>query len=142
MKFIAAGLFIAFLSISGQGQPDNRVHFACTAVTPIKLLKCQTTLGFSNLRILFDDRRYASGAEFARKAQVGDLWWPGGPDTIVVTLAADNIRQERREYRLTGNSEIHTSAMTLEADDAVYHSDTGEIESHGNVRVKPAGGAH
>jgi hypothetical protein len=35
----------ACLSISAQDQPDNRVHFACTAVTPLKLLKCQTTLG-------------------------------------------------------------------------------------------------
>jgi len=138
MKLLAVGLWIACLSISAQDQPDNRVHFACVEVTPLKLLKCHTTLGYDN-HVIADDRWYASGADFARHAKIGDPWWPVGGGAIVLTLAADDIRQEQRRYILTGHAEIHTTMMSLAADDAVYHSDTGEIESRGSVRVKPTG---
>jgi len=136
-SFTAILLCMACAVVSAQDQPDNRVHFACVAVTPMKFLKCHTTFGYDNLHILADDPRYTSGADFARHAQVGDHWWPSGPDPIVVTLAASDIHQEGRVYRLTGNSEIHTTAVTVLADDIVYHSDTGTFELLGNVRVTP-----
>ena len=57
------------------------------------------------------------------------LWWPGrSKDLIVVTFAADGIQQDARVFRLHGNAEIHTATQVVEAADAVYHSDTGEIE--------------
>ena len=45
-------------------------------------------------------------------------------------------------WRLKGDVQIATkgqtqdSGMIVKADEAVYHSDTGEIEPLGNVRVK------
>lgn len=113
--FTAIPLCTACASISAQDRADNRVHFACVAVTPMKLLKCHTTLGYDNVHVPADDRRYTSGADFARQAKVGDRWWPVGGGSIVVTLAAS----------------------VVESDDAVYRADTGEVEAHGNVRVKP-----
>jgi len=139
MKFLAAGLiFVVFAGVSAQDQPDNRVHFACTAITPLKLLKCHTTLGYDNLHVLAEDSRYTSGADFARHARVGDQWWPVGGGTIVVTLAASDIRHDDRIYTLTGQAEIHTTTMDIEADDAVYHADTGAVEARGDMRVKPS----
>jgi lipopolysaccharide assembly outer membrane protein LptD (OstA) len=38
--------------------------------------------------------------------------------------------------QLRGDVEIKTQRMALYADEASYHEDTGEIEAHGNVRVK------
>jgi lipopolysaccharide assembly outer membrane protein LptD (OstA) len=142
MKLFAAGLLcVACLSISAQDQPDNRVHYACTAVTPLKLLKCPTTLGPNARRRLNSaDPPYRSDEDFARRARVGDPWWPGkSNDLIVVTFAASGIQHDARVFRLQGNAEIHTAAQTVEANDAVYHSDTGKIEAHGHVRVKPVG---
>ncbi len=141
MKFLAAGLWIACLSISAQDQPDDRVHYACTEVTPLKLLACQTTLGpIAARRLLGGDPQYRSSEDFARNARVGDPWWPGKSNYVVrVTFAASDIQQDAKLFRLQGKVEIHTSIQVIEADDAVYHSDTGEIESRGNVRVKPVG---
>lgn len=141
MKRFAAGFFcIACLAISAQDQADNRVHYACTAVTPLKLLKCQTTLGPRAGRELIQaDPPDRSVEDFARRARVGDKWWPGNSnDLIVVTFAANEIQQDSRTFRLQGNAEIRTATQVVEAGDAVYQSDTGEIEAHGDVRVKPA----
>jgi hypothetical protein len=138
MKLFVAGLLcVACIAISAQDQPDNRVHFACTAVTPLKLLKCQTTLGPQAGRQLINaDPPYRSVEDFARRARVGDPWWPRkSNDLIVVTFAASGIQQDARVFRLQGNAEIHTATQVVEAADAVYHSDTGD----GDVRVKPAG---
>ena len=133
MKLLAAGLLcMACLSISAQDQPDfhafdGRVHFACAAVTPLKLLKCQTTLGpEAGRRLLSADPPYRSVEDFARRARVGDPWWPGkSNDLIVVTFAASRIQQDAKVFRLEGNAEIHTATQVVDADDAVYHSDRG-----------------
>lgn len=134
-------LALVCLTISAQDQPDPRVYYACTAVTPLKLLKCQTTLGPEAGRRLISagaDRPYLSVADFAMHARVGDAWWPEkSTDLIVVTFAASTIEQDARVFHLEGKAEIHTAAKVVEADDVVYHSDTGEIEAHGDVIVKP-----
>jgi len=39
--------------------------------------------------------------------------------------------------RLTGNVEMTTKGVTLQADEADYHCGTGEIEPRGNVVLKP-----
>lgn len=140
MKFFVAGLLcIGCLAISAQDQPDNRVHYACIAVTPLKLLKCQTTLGPRTGRQLINaEPPYRSVEDFARRARVGDPWWPGkSNDLIVATFAASEIQQDARVFHLHGNAEIHTATQVVEAGDAVYRSDTGEIEAHGDARVKP-----
>jgi lipopolysaccharide assembly outer membrane protein LptD (OstA) len=137
--FVACLVCLGCFAISAQDRPDNRVHYACTAVTPLRLLKCQTTLGPQAGRQLINaDPPYRSVEDFARRARVGDPWWPGkSKDLIVVTFAASGIQQDARVFRLQGNAEIHTATQVVEASDAVYHSDTGEIEAHGDVRVKP-----
>lgn len=116
-------LALACLTISAQDQPDNRVHYACTAVTPLKLLKCQTTLGPEAGRRLISagaDRPYRSVADFARNARVGDAWWPEkSTDLIVVTFAASAIQRDAEVFHLEGNAEIHTAAQVVEADDVV-----------------------
>ena len=106
----------------------------------MRLLKCQSTLGpDSARRLVTDDPLYRSAAEFARKARVGDRWWPArSNDIVVVTFAASSITSKPKVFRLQGKAEIHTPTMALEADEADYHLDTGEIEAHGNVRVTPA----
>src|SRR5665213_4363158 len=97
MKLFAAGLLcVACLAISAQDQLDNRVHYACTAVTPLKLLKCQTTLGPQAGRQLINaDPPFRSVEDFARRARVGDKWWPAtSNDLIVITFAASEIQQD------------------------------------------------
>ena len=76
MRIFGIGLLCAAcFAISAQDLPDNRVHFACTAVTPLKLLKCQTTLGPKAGRELIQaDPPYRSAADFARRARGGDPW--------------------------------------------------------------------
>ena len=39
--------------------------------------------------------------------------------------------------RMKGNVEIRTETMVITADEADYHSATGEIEPRGAVRIKP-----
>jgi lipopolysaccharide assembly outer membrane protein LptD (OstA) len=39
--------------------------------------------------------------------------------------------------RLTGNVEVTTKGVALQADEADYHCGTGEIEPRGNVVLKP-----
>ena len=41
--------------------------------------------------------------------------------------------------RLTGNVEISSKGVTLQADEADYHCGTGEVEPRGNVLFKPLG---
>ncbi len=136
--FTATLLGLACASLFAQDSLDNRVHFACVSVTPKNFLKCHTTLGNDNLHVVAEDKRYSSGADFARHAKVGDTWWPVGGGKIVLTMAALDIRHDDTGYQLTGQSEIHTTTTTVTADNAFYHSDTGEIEATGNVRVTPA----
>ena len=141
--FTVMMLSIVCASVFAQDPVDNRVHFACVSVTPQRFLKCQSTPGNNNLHVLGEDKRFTNGAEFARHAHVGDTWWPVGNGKIVLTMAALDIRHDEKGYatgaiyRLTGNVEIHTPAISVFADGAVYHAYPEEIEAHGNVRVKP-----
>jgi lipopolysaccharide assembly outer membrane protein LptD (OstA) len=74
--------------------------------------------------------------EFARTAKVG-RWWPEEHGSIVVTFMASRIDSDQNVFRLKGNAEIATSAAIVQADEADYHWDTGEIDARGNVHVKP-----
>ncbi len=116
---------------SAQNEADTRVHFGCVPI-PLRFLICHTTLGNDNVRQVAEDRRYTSGADFARAAKVGDTWWPVGNGKIIVTMAASDIKHgPANTYELTGGAEIHTTAIDVLSDDAVYHADTGEIETRG-----------
>jgi lipopolysaccharide assembly outer membrane protein LptD (OstA) len=73
---------------------------------------------------------------FARTAKV-DQWWPEERDQIVATFKASRIDSEFDVFRLTGNAEIATGVVIVQADEADYHWDTGEIDARGNVHVRP-----
>ena len=74
--------------------------------------------------------------EFARTAKVG-RWWPDGNGNVVATFEATHIETDPTIFRLKGNAEITTAVLIVQADEAEYHWDTGEIEARGNVHVKP-----
>lgn len=52
-------------------------------------------------------------------------------------LRGNIITREGVLVRLRGEVEIKTDSVTVRADQAVYHKDTGEIEATGNVRIAP-----
>ena len=57
-----------------------------------------------------------------------------------VIAIADNLEWIDRNaclIRLTGNVEVSTKGVTLQADEADYHCGTGEVEPRGNVLFKP-----
>jgi lipopolysaccharide assembly outer membrane protein LptD (OstA) len=72
---------------------------------------------------------------FARTAKV-DQWWPEERAQIVATFKASRIDSEFDVFRLKGNAEIATGVVVVQADEADYHWDTGEIDARGNVHVK------
>ena len=139
MRLLAAGLAcLICASASAEDQPDDRMHYACAAVTPQRILKCQSNIGPNAARrFLTADKRYTSAEDFARHARVGDQWWPEGAGPIVATFAASGIQLDSDGFRLRGKAEIHTTTLGIEADELDYHRGTGEIEARGNVRVKP-----
>jgi lipopolysaccharide assembly outer membrane protein LptD (OstA) len=49
---------------------------------------------------------------------------------------ADSVKNEGGLVRLTGNVRITTATFMLYADSAEYRPATGEIEPHGNVKVR------
>jgi lipopolysaccharide assembly outer membrane protein LptD (OstA) len=62
----------------------------------------------------------------------------GFEDQLVVTSTnLEWIDHNSGLIRLTGNVELRTKGIILEADEADYHLGTGEIEPRGNVALKP-----
>jgi len=53
-----------------------------------------------------------------------------------VKISANAQVVEGSMLHLNGNVEITATGFLLQADEATYHTDTGEIEAHGNVRMK------
>ena len=53
-----------------------------------------------------------------------------------VTIKAEHQEKDGALIRCRGQVEIATGNTLLRADEADFHSDTGEIELRGNVRVK------
>src|SRR6202023_2058457 len=53
-----------------------------------------------------------------------------------VAITADRQEKDGALVRCRGQVEIATGNTLLRADEADFHSDTGEIELRGNVRVK------
>jgi lipopolysaccharide assembly outer membrane protein LptD (OstA) len=74
--------------------------------------------------------------QFARTAKVG-RWWPEERGPIVTTFMATRINSDQNVLQLRGDAEIATSTVIVQADEAAYHWDTGEIDARGNVHVKP-----
>lgn len=53
-----------------------------------------------------------------------------------ITITAEHQEREGALARCRGQVEIATGNTLLRADEADFHSDTGDIELRGNVRVK------
>jgi lipopolysaccharide assembly outer membrane protein LptD (OstA) len=53
-----------------------------------------------------------------------------------IAITADRQEKDGTLVRCRGQVEIATGNTLLRADEADFHSDTGEIELRGNVRVK------
>jgi hypothetical protein len=56
-----------------------------------------------------------------------------------IAITADRQEKDGALVRCRGQVEIATGNTLLRADEADFHSDTGEIELRGNVRLKIAG---
>ena len=120
MKLLPVGaLSIAYFLVVARAQAPLE-RWACLSID-----KCQRS---------GDPRPEAQ--EFARAARIG-RFWPEEHGNVIATFMADRIRSDERVFRLNGNAEIITSTVTVKADEADYHWDTGEIEARGTVRVKP-----
>src|ERR1700733_6076128 len=112
MRQVALGL-VWIVCFSGLAQDRRQVErWACLADK-----KCQQS----------NDSK-PEKQEFARTARVGQ-WWTEENAPIMATFAASRIESVGDVVRLTGNAEIATSAVVLEADEADYHWDTGEIDA-------------
>jgi lipopolysaccharide assembly outer membrane protein LptD (OstA) len=125
MKLLPLGILLiaAFPAATQKGSAQDQAQFerwACLSSS-----KCQ----------LSGDARPET-QEFARTAKVGRLW-PEEHTNIIATFRAGRIDSDQNVFRLRGNAEIATTTVTLKADEADYHWDTGEIEARGSVHVKP-----
>jgi len=125
MKLLLMGILLiaAFPAVTQKGIAQDQSQFerwACLSSS-----KCQRS----------GDARPET-QEFARSAKVGRLW-PEEHTNILATFRAGRIDSEQNVFRLRGNAEIATPTVTLTAEEADYHWDTGEIEARGSVHVKP-----
>ncbi len=68
--------------------------------------------------------KLAAASEAAR-----ENWIPG--------VTAQSIQHDGEVMHLKGNVKIVQEKVTIAADEADYHLDTGEIKPRGNVRVTP-----
>ncbi len=57
------------------------------------------------------------------------------PSAIVT---ATELKQDGEVFALKGKVQLRTDTFTLEAEDVVYNHETGEVEAHGDVRIKPS----
>jgi len=120
MKLFALGFaWIAYFPSITQDQTPF-VRWACLSST-----KCQQS-----------NDPHPEKQEFARSAKV-DRWWPDEHGSIVATFMATRIDSDQNVFHLRGNAEIATSTVIVQANEADYHWDTGEIDARGNVHVKP-----
>ena len=55
-----------------------------------------------------------------------------------VQVKAESILENSGIIHLKGTVEINLGTHTLLADEAEYNQDTGEIQAHGDVRLKPS----
>ncbi|MBZ5678291.1 MAG: hypothetical protein LAP61_28975 [Acidobacteriia bacterium] len=87
---------------------------------------------------------FASSAFAQDRPAALEISGSGGQTTYI---KANNIQRDdadKATLRLKGNVQIahksgpQDSGTILKADEVIYHSDTGEIEAQGNVRVKLA----
>ena len=53
------------------------------------------------------------------------------------TVAAVSVAHEGEIFHLKGAVEIRTDTIVLRADEATCNHATGEIEAHGDIKVKP-----
>jgi lipopolysaccharide assembly outer membrane protein LptD (OstA) len=65
--------------------------------------------------------------------------FPKGSGGMSGVLNLEWIDRNACLIRLTGNVEISSKGVTLQADEADYHCGTGEVEPRGNVLFKPLG---
>jgi lipopolysaccharide assembly outer membrane protein LptD (OstA) len=56
------------------------------------------------------------------------------PEAIVIAVSAAH---EGDIFHLKGDVEIRTDTLLLKADEATYNHATGEIDAHGDVKLKP-----
>jgi lipopolysaccharide assembly outer membrane protein LptD (OstA) len=62
----------------------------------------------------------------------------GRPAIPAIRLAAKSLEQSGGIVYLKGSVEINLPLHILLADEAEYDQDSGEIQAHGNVHLKPA----
>jgi len=125
MKLLPMGILLiaAFPAVTQKGIAQDQTQFERWACLSAR--KCQRS---------GDPKPEAQ--EFARTAKIG-RFWPEEHATIIATFRAGRIDSDQNVFRLRGNAAITTATVTLTADEADYHWDTGEIEARGSVRVKP-----
>jgi len=61
---------------------------------------------------------------------------PNGPNVGFAASSIERHQPDLNVLELTGNVEIRSKDMILQADRATYDQNTGEIKPSGNVRVK------
>ncbi len=120
MKLLALAIaWIVYFPCIAQNQTQTE-HWACLSSS-----KCQRS-----------NDPQPEKQEFARTAKVG-RYWPEEHGAIAVTYEDTRIDSDQDVFRLRGNAEITTNTLIIQADEADYHWDTGEIDSRGNVHIKP-----
>ena len=67
---------------------------------------------------------------------VGNAQTNSSVATTNLSIAAESIERQGSVLLCRGRVEITTDTMVLHADEMDYHSDTGEAEVRGNVRMK------
>ena len=120
MKLFALGIAWIACSLSIAQNQTPFVRWACLSST-----KCQKS-----------NDPQPENQEFARSAKVG-RYWPDKHGSIFATFMATRIDSGQNVVHLRGNAEIATNTVIVQADEADYHWDTGEIDARGNVHVKP-----
>ena len=96
----------------------------------------------ASLPMLGQDRSKGPGVENQIFHKAGRYRIETSKATDQVVATANDLEWIDRNaclIRLTGNVEVSTKGVTLQADQADYHCGTGEVEPRGNVLFKPLG---
>jgi hypothetical protein len=86
-----------------------------------------------------DQQRSVPGYNFYVYGKVGSYRITAFEDRLIVTATSmqrvGDLGNPACLFKLTGNVEIRTNDVIVQADEADYHCSTGEIEPRGNVHV-------
>ena len=134
MKLLAAGLCLTLLPLVGQ---DNEQAASRRMAVTETLSFLEEQAALAQQQAADAAKRAADIAQSLERAKQAvaleaarENWFPG--------VTAQSIQRDGTVLHLKGGVKIIQERIIVTADEAEYHTDTGEIEPRGNVRIRPS----